>query len=27
LCLPECAETGKLYNFRERKFLEFQAPA
>jgi NAD(P)-dependent dehydrogenase (short-subunit alcohol dehydrogenase family) len=27
LCLPECAETGKLYNFRERKFLEFHAPA
>jgi NAD(P)-dependent dehydrogenase (short-subunit alcohol dehydrogenase family) len=27
LCLPECAETGKLYNFRERKFLEFRAPA
>ena len=26
LCLPECAETGKIYNFRERRFLEFQAP-
>ncbi|HEY6858325.1 MAG TPA: SDR family NAD(P)-dependent oxidoreductase [Pseudolabrys sp.] len=26
LCLPECAETGKIYNFRERKFLEFRAP-
>jgi NAD(P)-dependent dehydrogenase (short-subunit alcohol dehydrogenase family) len=27
LCLPECAETGKLYNFREHKFLDFHAPA
>jgi NAD(P)-dependent dehydrogenase (short-subunit alcohol dehydrogenase family) len=27
LCLPECAETGKIYNFRDRKFLEFRAPA
>jgi NAD(P)-dependent dehydrogenase (short-subunit alcohol dehydrogenase family) len=27
LCLPECAETGKIYNFRERKFQEFRAPA
>jgi NAD(P)-dependent dehydrogenase (short-subunit alcohol dehydrogenase family) len=27
LCLPECAETGKLYNFRERKFLEFHIPS
>src|SRR5215467_4199739 len=27
LCLPDCAETGKLYNFRERRFLEFHAPA
>jgi NAD(P)-dependent dehydrogenase (short-subunit alcohol dehydrogenase family) len=26
LCLPECAETGKIYNFRKRRFLEFQAP-
>ncbi len=26
LCLPECAETGKIYNFRERKFLEFRPP-
>jgi NAD(P)-dependent dehydrogenase (short-subunit alcohol dehydrogenase family) len=26
LCLPECAETGKIYNFRERRFLKFQAP-
>jgi NAD(P)-dependent dehydrogenase (short-subunit alcohol dehydrogenase family) len=26
LCLPECAETGKIYNFRERKFLEFRVP-
>jgi NAD(P)-dependent dehydrogenase (short-subunit alcohol dehydrogenase family) len=27
LCLPDCPETGKLYNFRERRFLEFYAPA
>jgi NAD(P)-dependent dehydrogenase (short-subunit alcohol dehydrogenase family) len=27
LCLPECAENGKLYNFREHKFLDFHAPA
>jgi len=26
LCLPDCAENGKLYNFRERKFLEFHPP-
>jgi hypothetical protein len=26
LCLPECAETGKIYNFRERRFLKFQTP-
>ncbi len=26
LCLPECVETGKIYNFRERKFLEFRPP-
>jgi NAD(P)-dependent dehydrogenase (short-subunit alcohol dehydrogenase family) len=26
LCLPECAETGKIYNFRERRSLEFHAP-
>ena len=27
LCLPACAETGKLYDFRERKFMDFQSPA
>jgi hypothetical protein len=27
LCLPECAENGKIYNFREGKFLDFRAPA
>src|SRR5215467_11701751 len=27
LCLPDCTETGKLYNFREHKFLDFHAPA
>jgi NAD(P)-dependent dehydrogenase (short-subunit alcohol dehydrogenase family) len=26
LCLPQCTETGKLYNFRDRKFLDFHAP-
>jgi NAD(P)-dependent dehydrogenase (short-subunit alcohol dehydrogenase family) len=27
LCLAECAESGKLYDFRAGKFLEFKAPA
>jgi NAD(P)-dependent dehydrogenase (short-subunit alcohol dehydrogenase family) len=27
LCLPECTESGKIYDFRKGKFLEFQAPA
>jgi hypothetical protein len=27
LCLPDCAQTGKIYDFRTRKFLEFRAPA
>ncbi|MGH6682347.1 MAG: SDR family NAD(P)-dependent oxidoreductase, partial [Pseudolabrys sp.] len=27
LCLPSCTETGKLYDFRAGKFLEFRAPA
>ena len=27
LCLAVCAETGKLYSFREKKFLDFRAPA
>ena len=27
LCLPSCQETGKLYDFRSGKFLEFRPPA
>jgi NAD(P)-dependent dehydrogenase (short-subunit alcohol dehydrogenase family) len=27
LCLPECIESGKIYNFRDGKFLEFHPPA
>ncbi|HTZ00709.1 MAG TPA: SDR family NAD(P)-dependent oxidoreductase [Xanthobacteraceae bacterium] len=27
LCLPSCTETGKLYDFRAGKFLEFLEPA
>ena len=27
LCLPACAEIGKIYDFRAGKFLEFRAPA
>jgi len=27
LCLPECAETGKIYDFRAGKFLEFHRPS
>jgi NAD(P)-dependent dehydrogenase (short-subunit alcohol dehydrogenase family) len=27
LCSAECNETGKIYNFREKKFLDFRAPA
>ena len=27
LCLPECVESGKIYEFRTGKFLEFRAPA
>jgi len=27
LCLPGCTETGKLYDFRAGKFLEFAEPA
>jgi NAD(P)-dependent dehydrogenase (short-subunit alcohol dehydrogenase family) len=27
LCLPSCTETGKLYDFRAGKFLEFRPPA
>jgi NAD(P)-dependent dehydrogenase (short-subunit alcohol dehydrogenase family) len=26
LCLPACAESGKLYDFRAGKFLEFRPP-
>ncbi|HMF26830.1 MAG TPA: SDR family NAD(P)-dependent oxidoreductase [Pseudolabrys sp.] len=26
LCLPDCAENGKVYNFREKKFLNFRPP-
>ncbi|HEY5166678.1 MAG TPA: SDR family NAD(P)-dependent oxidoreductase [Pseudolabrys sp.] len=26
LCLPDCSESGKLYDFRAGKFLEFRAP-
>ncbi len=27
LCLPECGESGKIYDFRAGRFLEFRAPA
>jgi NAD(P)-dependent dehydrogenase (short-subunit alcohol dehydrogenase family) len=27
LCLPSCHETGKLYDFYAKKFLEFMPPA
>jgi len=27
LCLPGCTETGKLYDFYAKKFLEFAPPA
>ncbi|MDO9413771.1 MAG: SDR family NAD(P)-dependent oxidoreductase [Pseudolabrys sp.] len=27
LCLPDCAESGKVYDFAKGKFLEFKAPA
>lgn len=27
LCLPDCTESGKVYDFRAGKFLEFRAPA
>jgi NAD(P)-dependent dehydrogenase (short-subunit alcohol dehydrogenase family) len=27
LCLPSCAQTGKLYDFRAGKFLDFAQPA
>jgi NAD(P)-dependent dehydrogenase (short-subunit alcohol dehydrogenase family) len=27
LCLPDCAESGKIYDYRAGKFLAFQPPA
>ncbi len=27
LCTPDCNETGKIYSFREGKFLDFRTPA
>jgi hypothetical protein len=27
LCLPSCAETGKLFDFPAGKFLQFAPPA
>jgi hypothetical protein len=27
LCLPGCSETGKLYDFCVKKFLDFAPPA
>jgi NAD(P)-dependent dehydrogenase (short-subunit alcohol dehydrogenase family) len=27
LCLPDCAESGKIYDFRARKFLKSRTPA
>lgn len=27
LCLPSCAETGKLYDYRQGKFLDFKPPS
>ena len=27
LCLPDCTESGKIYDFRAGKFLQFRAPA
>jgi hypothetical protein len=27
LCLPNCSETGKLYDFPAGKFLRFSPPA
>ena len=27
LCLPGCTESGKMYDFRQGKFLEFRQPA
>jgi NAD(P)-dependent dehydrogenase (short-subunit alcohol dehydrogenase family) len=27
LCLPSCTESGRLYNYRDGKFLDFNPPA
>ena len=27
LCLPDCTASGKIYEFRSGKFLEFRAPS
>jgi NAD(P)-dependent dehydrogenase (short-subunit alcohol dehydrogenase family) len=27
LCLPECSESGKIYSFREKRFLSLSEPA
>jgi hypothetical protein len=27
LCLPSCSETGKLYDYRAGRFLDFPRPA
>jgi NAD(P)-dependent dehydrogenase (short-subunit alcohol dehydrogenase family) len=27
LCLPDCTESGKIYDFRSGRFLEFRTPA
>jgi NAD(P)-dependent dehydrogenase (short-subunit alcohol dehydrogenase family) len=27
LCLPECSESGKIYSFREKRFLQFNEPS
>ncbi len=27
LCLPACSENGKIYSFRERRFLKFSEPS
>jgi hypothetical protein len=26
LCLPACTESGKIYSFRDGRFLDFNAP-
>jgi NAD(P)-dependent dehydrogenase (short-subunit alcohol dehydrogenase family) len=27
LCLPECSESGKIYDFRKERFLDFNVPS